>query len=110
MHRDRLQSPVIQQQITQVIQEVAGAPVTVDFRVGEGGGPTEGSAPPKAHAEPGPSAQRVLSKFRGRVVQVNPEDRITAPDPAPPDGGGADEGTGGAGDSGAIVEPPEPTE
>ncbi|MBL8727593.1 MAG: DNA polymerase III subunit gamma/tau [Planctomycetes bacterium] len=87
LHQDRLQSPVIQQELTQVIRTAAAAEVTVEFRIGDAAG---GAAAPGAaanQAEPGPTAKRVLQKFRGRVVQVNPEDRRReAPRPADADG------------------------
>jgi DNA polymerase-3 subunit gamma/tau len=89
LHQDRMQSPVIQQELTQVIRTAAATNVTVEFRIGDSA--TAGAAPPgkaAAKAEPGPAAKRVMQKFRGRVVQVNPEDRRRdAPKPADEDGG-----------------------
>ncbi|HEX6812465.1 MAG TPA: DNA polymerase III subunit gamma/tau [Planctomycetota bacterium] len=86
MHRDRLASPVIQQEVKKVIQDAAGAPVSVDFRLGDAATPGSSSPPgnaaPAAQAEPGPVTKRVIEKFHGRVVEVNPPDRV--PKPAPP--------------------------
>jgi DNA polymerase-3 subunit gamma/tau len=76
MHQDRLQSPVIQTELTNIVRIAAVADVTVEFRIGEApGGSAAGAPPSSAKAEPGPAATRVVKKFRGRVVQVNPEDR-----------------------------------
>ncbi|MEO6596320.1 MAG: DNA polymerase III subunit gamma/tau [Planctomycetota bacterium] len=97
MHRDRLLSPVIQQEVTQAIRAAAGADVTVDYRLDETVAPAA-DAPP-ATLEPGPAAKRVMAKFRGRVVQVNPEDRQLEvskanEDEAAPSEQGAGEGAG----------------
>ena len=79
MFRDRLQSPVVQQQVAHWVQQVAGSPVTVTFRLDEGAGSAANGAgaasPPAAKIEPGPASKRVLAKFKGRLVEVNPEDR-----------------------------------
>jgi len=74
MHRDRLQAPALQQQLTAIVQSVVGRPVAVTFRIG-GGAPTQpaADAPP-----PGEAASRVLARFGGRVVAVNPEDQRPA--------------------------------
>lgn len=90
MHRDRLLSPVLQQELTQVIAAAAGTPVKVEFRLGEdAAGAAPVATPPPKHAEPGPAAKLVMDRFRGRIVQVNPEDRIKKePSPAG-DGDGA---------------------
>ncbi len=94
MFRDRLASPVIQAELAKVIADAAGRPVEVQWRLpaGDGGdagarGPasTPAAAPaPPAKADPGPATKRVLGKFGGRVVQVNPEDRAPKPAPEPP--------------------------
>ena len=81
MHRDRLNSPVIQQELVEVVRAAAGQKVTVEIRVGDQGGagaaPAAGAAsPPKPQAEPGAKAKGVMKQFGGRVVQVNPQDRI----------------------------------
>jgi DNA polymerase III gamma/tau subunit len=79
LHQDRLQSPVVQQELLQVIRAAAGSNVAVAFRTAGAPAvpPATGAAPMAmaAKAEPGPTARRVIEKFRGRVVQVNPEDR-----------------------------------
>ncbi len=92
MHQDRLQSPVIQQELTQVIRTAAASDVAVEFRLG-GSADTGGNAaaPAAPKTEPGPTAKRVLQKFRGRVVQVNPEDRQHDARPAPEDSAGTDD-------------------
>jgi len=91
MHRDRLASPVLQQEITNAISTAAGSKVTVEFRLGgdaPGGAPGAPAAPP-VKVDPGPAAKRVLDKFRGRIVEVNPEDRVKKPPVAPADDEGA---------------------
>ena len=90
MHRDRVKSPVIQQQLTEAVRAAAGRSVTVDIRVGVGdGGSTSftGGAPKpaKPEAAPGDKAKGVMKQFGGRVVQVNPQDRIVKPDEPPAD-------------------------
>ena len=89
MFIDRLKSPVIEQEIKQVIQEAAARDITVEIRLpgaGAGGAPAGGDGaakrPPPTNAQPGPKAKRVLKKFGGRVVQVNPQDRVKEPPPA----------------------------
>jgi hypothetical protein len=93
MFIDRLKSPVIEQELKQVIQEAAARDVSVEIRTkggggGEaaagGGGAGGGRKPPQKDAQPGPKAKRVLKKFGGRVVQVNPQDRVQQPPAAPP--------------------------
>ncbi len=89
MHRDRLQSQPIQQQIAGIVQTAAGRAVTIDFRV-VAETPT---TPPPSAVPPGDAANRVLSKFGGRVVAVNPEEKRPPPaatdrdeePPLPPD-------------------------
>ena len=89
MYIDRLKSPVIEQELRQVIQEVAARDVTVELRVAAAGGgaaaPAAGArTPPKKDAQPGPKAKQLLKKFGGRVVQVNPQDRVKKAPPAAP--------------------------
>jgi len=89
MHRDRLKSTVIQQELKDAIRDAAGRSVTVDLRVaGERGGSDSltggASKPPQPEAQPGTKAKGVMKKFGGRVVQVNPQDRIQKPKEQPP--------------------------
>lgn len=88
LHRDRLSSTVIQQELKDAIHDAAGRAVTVDFRIGsEDGGSTSlsgGAAkPPPPEAKPGDKAKGVMKKFGGRVVQVNPQDRVQKPKAQP---------------------------
>lgn len=96
MYIDRLKSPVIEQELKQVIKDVAGREVTVelcvagDAEVASAGSPSDAAASPAVDAaaagagkvpasrgaKPGPKAKQLLKKFGGRVVQVNPQDRI----------------------------------
>ena len=112
MYIDRLKSPVIEQELKQVIQQAAARDVTVELRTGatddgpsdapagaSGGGSSGTSRPARAarkDAEPGPKAKQVMKKFGGRVVEVNPKDRVQrAPAPSPehePDGDMLDPG------------------
>jgi DNA polymerase-3 subunit gamma/tau len=75
LHRDRLQAPVQQQELTEVIAHAAGRPVRVEFRCGGSAGDASRESPAAA-VQPGPRAKRVLDTFGGRVVQVDPQDRI----------------------------------
>ncbi len=90
MYIDRLKSPVIEQELKQVIQDAAAREVTVELRVGGEGSPSASEAgggagaPVRKDAKPGPKAKSVLKKFGGRVVEVNPQDRVKkAPAKAP---------------------------
>jgi hypothetical protein len=92
MHRDRLTSPVIQEELRKAIQQAAGAPVKLDFRLGDAAAPPQqpqpAAPPPK---EPGPVTKRVIEKFHGRVVEVNPPDRVQQQAPPADDGAPIDE-------------------
>ena len=96
MYIDRLKSPVIEQELKQVIREVAGREVSVELCVAgdvqaapagpSAAGPASAAkdpagaggakGPASRGATPGPKAKQLLKKFGGRVVQVNPKDRI----------------------------------
>jgi len=108
MYIDRLKSPVVDQELKQVIQDAAARDITVELLVaGDAAaaapGPAAGGArrPPAKDAKPGAKAKKVLKKFGGRVVQVNPQDRVQEP-PA----------KGGAGPSfdGEMLDPGDPVE
>ena len=93
MYRDRLASMEQQQVLAKVIQEAAGRQLQIEWRLPEikAAGPTP---VPPASIEPGPQAKLVMGTFRGRVVQVNPQDRVKAEEPARPaedDGAPVDE-------------------
>ncbi|MCB9887646.1 MAG: DNA polymerase III subunit gamma/tau [Planctomycetes bacterium] len=83
MFRDRLQAVPVQQEVTKVLRDLAGRDVRVEFDFGADGDAGGGASPaPRVlakDAEPGPTTKRVLEKFRGRVVQVNPDDRVVRP-------------------------------
>ncbi|MEC9048817.1 MAG: DNA polymerase III subunit gamma/tau [Planctomycetota bacterium] len=86
MYIDRIKSPVIEQELKQVIQEVAARDVTVELAVASSGDAASGAAAtdgarkaPAKDAQPGPKAKQLLKKFGGRVVQVNPKDRVKEP-------------------------------
>ncbi len=90
MYRDRLQAVPVQQEVTKVLRDLVGREVQVTFDFGGEGGVEGGSvgANPAPRvlakdAKPGPTTTRVIEKFRGRVVQVNPEDRVQAAPPEP---------------------------
>lgn len=86
MHRDRLAAPAVQTQISQLLQQGSESPLRVEFRLpaiaAPGAAGDVAAAAPSPAVTPGPAAQRVLDKFRGRVVAVNPEDRVL-PEPQP---------------------------
>jgi DNA polymerase-3 subunit gamma/tau len=87
MHRDRLASPVIQEELRKSIQQAAGAPVRIELRLGEAATQKHDAAP--AAKEPGPVTKRVIEKFHGRVVEVNPPDRVQQQAPSADDDGRA---------------------
>lgn len=88
MHRDRLASPGVQQEVRELIAETLGKTVQVAFDVAGGGNGGPDPQTPRSAAPPvGPAAQRVIGRFGGRVVARNPEDR--APPSAP---AGAEDG------------------
>ena len=89
MHRDRLASPVIQEEVRKSIQQAAGAPVKLELRIGEAAAtPRDATQPAK---EPGPVTRRVVEKFHGRIVEVNPPDRVQQTPPADDDGTASDD-------------------
>ncbi|MGC6488736.1 MAG: DNA polymerase III subunit gamma/tau [Planctomycetota bacterium] len=89
MYIDRVKSPVIDQQLREVVREAAARDVAVELRVAgapAAGPPAAGGAarPAKKDPKPGPKAAQLMKKFGGRVVQVNPKDRVRrGADPAP---------------------------
>ncbi|MFY9345106.1 MAG: DNA polymerase III subunit gamma/tau [Planctomycetota bacterium] len=84
LYADRLQARDVQTELAKVIGEAAGREVRVDWRLpglaAEGQAASPANPPPKI--EPGPLTKRVMGAVRGRIVQVNPEDRLR-PEPAP---------------------------
>lgn len=90
MYHDRLASTAVQQDLVRAMQDAAGRPLKVEWRL-----PTHGNggvAAPSPKVDPGDATKRVMGAFKGRVVQVNPEDRAAKPkDPeAPANDGGSD--------------------
>ncbi len=84
MFRDRLQSPPVQAELLQTILRVAGQPLRVEWRLPELANDASGQPKPAAKVDPGPATKSVMNVFKGRVVQVNPEDRHKL-EPAPAD-------------------------
>ncbi len=90
MHKDRLASPGVQQEIKALFEGALGQPCALSFEIaGQGTPPPRGTgtgAPAAGTAIPPPTeaANRVLGRFGGRVVAHNPEDR-RRPEPAPAD-------------------------
>jgi DNA polymerase III subunit gamma/tau len=88
MYADRLASPVVQQELATAVQELVQQPVRLEVVLpGAGGAAAPGSAAASkaaaAKAKPGPTVQRALEAFGGRVVQVDPPDRVQNPPPKP---------------------------
>ncbi|MEQ1631917.1 MAG: DNA polymerase III subunit gamma/tau [Planctomycetota bacterium] len=81
MHRDRVQSPQLQQKIVAWISRALGRTVTLAVELSvEGASPSSpGSVPP-----PGAGTLLVMEKFSGRRVSVDPEDRRMSEPPPPP--------------------------
>ncbi|MFK7741137.1 MAG: DNA polymerase III subunit gamma/tau [Planctomycetota bacterium] len=92
MYRDRLKSPAIEQEVRAAVLECAGRPVQVEFRVSDkptqamvagagAGGCSPATGGPGAAASPvdvppGERTKRVIKRFGGRVVQIDPPDRV----------------------------------
>ncbi|MCB9876110.1 MAG: DNA polymerase III subunit gamma/tau [Planctomycetes bacterium] len=106
MHRDRLNSQTVRTELIQAFITAAGREITVDIRVpDEPAAGTPGQPkPPLFKAEPGPRTQGVMKRFGGRVVQVDPPDRIKKD--APPAGDAADDANYDGG--GEMLDPGEP--
>ncbi|MBK8098954.1 MAG: DNA polymerase III subunit gamma/tau [Planctomycetes bacterium] len=90
MHIDRLSAPPLQQEITGIIQQALGSAAAVEFALPApgttGGAAATGSPTAPSAVPPGPATQRVVGKFGGRIVAVNPEDRRRlAAEPPPVD-------------------------
>jgi len=90
MHRDRLKSPEIHSEVVKAFAAAAGREVKVEIRIpddvgagGGGAGAAGNAAPPPKTKPPGEKAKRVIEAFGGRVVQVDPKDRIRKPEPKP---------------------------
>src|SRR5262249_29824996 len=92
LYRDRLQAPGLQQQVTGFVQAAAGRAVQAEFRSAAQAAGT--APPPAAAAPPGPMAQRVMQRFGGRVVAVDPEDGVRRPARSEPQPGPADTTSG----------------
>ena len=70
MHRDRLASPGLQQQVSGFVNQACGKPVQVQFEVVE----SQSQAKPADSKPPGKVASKVMERFGGRVVAVDPDD------------------------------------
>lgn len=89
MYIDRLAAAGVQQDLARALQDAAGRPLKVEWRLPAAPAGGAAAAPPPK-VDPGESTKRVLGAFKGRVVQVNPEDRSQRPQPPssqPPTGG-----------------------
>lgn len=86
LHRGRLESPVVQQQLNTMLLELSGAagPVEYQLHPASGAATAQGgaSAAPAAQKPQGAAVLRTMQRFGGRVVAVNPDDAIRSPHPA----------------------------
>lgn len=90
MYHDRLASTAVQQDLARAIQDAAGRPLKVEWKL-PAPQANGGVAAPPPKVDPGDTTKRVLGAFKGRVVQVNPEDRAPKPkEPEAPTDGGSD--------------------
>ena len=91
MHRDRMQSPDVQRDLHKWVGVALGGEVRVEVRSGDDDSPAVAAderAPaskPVKPSKPGAATKRVMDRFGGRVVAVNPDDRV-ADKRAAPDG------------------------
>ncbi|MEC7584066.1 MAG: DNA polymerase III subunit gamma/tau [Planctomycetota bacterium] len=76
MHRDRIDSPGLQQQVAGLIEKACGRKVRVAFQGAQDKKPSAKSAGPP----PGAAADRVIGRFGGRVVAVDPDDALRPAD------------------------------
>lgn len=81
LHRDRVQSPQLQQKIVAWISRALGRTVTLAVELS-----VEGASPssPGSMVPPGAGTLLVMEKFSGRRVSVDPEDRRMSDPPPPP--------------------------
>jgi len=95
MHQDRLQSPDVQQQLQGWVRQATGADVRVEVKIGKAdaggasggaGGAAKAGAASGPAKKPGAAAKRAMGRFGGRVVDVNPDDRVQKQPPASDDG------------------------
>ncbi len=70
MHRDRMSSPGLQQQIQALCADVCGRPVGLSFEIKD----PEDQRAAIASNPPGQVATKVMGRFGGRVVAVDPDD------------------------------------
>jgi len=83
MFRDRLAATAVQADVAKAIQQAAGTSVRIEWRLPEIGGAAAAPVAKGIPTEPGPRTKGVLGAFGGRVVQVNPEDRVPVEKPPP---------------------------
>lgn len=86
LHRGRLESPVVQQQLNALLLELSGAAGPVEYQLqpaAAAGAQGGGGAAPVAQKPQGAAVLRTMQKFGGRVVAVNPDDAIRGSQPAP---------------------------
>jgi DNA polymerase-3 subunit gamma/tau len=78
LYRDRLAAPGLQQQVRGLVRQASGQNGGVEFRIVD---PQVAAAPSvqAAAVEPGPTTKRVLEKFGGRIVAVDPDDLTRGP-------------------------------
>ena len=76
MHRDRIASPGLQQQVAGLVEAACGRKVRVDFD----GMQSEKKSDKAVGAPPGAAADRVIGRFGGRVVAVDPDDALRPSD------------------------------
>ena len=77
MHRDRMISAGVQQQLQEMISKILGqdarvAVTLVDAVAGEAG--AKPARKPPEPIEPGPSVRKVVKRFDGRILKVNEQD------------------------------------
>jgi hypothetical protein len=74
LHRDRMSSPGVQDDLRGMIESLVGHPVRIRVTLGRpdeaAPGPEAVPAPPKG-AEPGPGVRKVLDRFDGKIVRVD---------------------------------------
>ena len=76
LHRDRMASSGVQQDVRGMIEEILGHPVQLQVTLGGEAGSDPDPPQPQSknkRAEPGPGVRKVLDRFDGKIINVDDE-------------------------------------
>ncbi len=77
MHRDRLTSEGVQQELREMISKILGQPATLAVTLADAAAAEAGAKPARNAPKPprpGPAVRKVQKRFDGRVLRVNDQD------------------------------------